>query len=209
MTLMFGLIVSLGVLISLFRAQIHVQSGGADIMLSEQELVQMEEIVQTHQIERPPPPPRPPVPVEVPDDTQLEEEILDLDVSLDLNETLTMLPPPPELPEEAEVLPEPEIFVVVEEMPQVIGGDRKVYEYLEYPELARQAGMEGLVVVQIVVNEDGIPGSPTILRSAGEVLNKAAQDAVLQLRFTPGKQRGRPVRVRLSIPIRFQLRDAR
>ena len=208
-TLMLGLVVSLGTLTFLFRADVKISTETAGLTLADQELVQMEEILQTQQIERPPPPPRPPVPVEVPDDTILEDEVLDLDVSLDLNEALTNIPPPPRPPEDSDVLPEPEIFVVVEQMPEIIGGNRKVYEYLEYPELARQAGMEGLVIVQIVVDEQGLPGTATIARSAGDVLDQAARNAVLQLRFIPGKQRGRAVKVRLSIPIRFQLRDTR
>jgi protein TonB len=209
-TLMLGLILSLGIVILAFRADIQADSDEFNLSLSEQEVVLMEEIQQTEQVERPPPPPRPPVPVEVPDDTILEDEALDLDVTLDMDGAVTDLPPPPPPPvEQVEELPEPEIFVAVEQMPEIIGGDNKVYEYLEYPELARQAGMQGLVIVAIVVDELGIPNSPTIARSAGEVLDRAARDAVLKLRFIPGRQRGRAVKVRMSVPIRFELRFVR
>jgi protein TonB len=209
-TLMFGLALSLSIMIGLFRSDLRGQTDELQIQLSNQEVVQMEEILQTEQIERPPPPPRPPVPVEVPDDTILEDEDLDLDATLDLNDAVADLPlPPPPPVEKVETEPEPEIFLAVEQMPRVIGGDGKVYEYLVYPELARQAGMQGLVIVEIVVDETGVPSNPSITRSAGRVLDDAASEAVMKLRFVPGRQRGRAVKVRMSIPIRFELRFAR
>lgn len=173
----------------------------------------MEEIAQTQQVDRPPPPPRPPVPVEVPNDEILNDVDLDLDASLDLMDPVSTLPPPPPAPAQAEDRaiveePEPEIFVVVEQMPEIIGGPQKVYEYLEYPPIARQAGMEGLVVIQVIVDPQGIPRDPVVVRSAGEVLDRAAGNAVMQLRFLPGKQRGRAVSVRMAIPIRFRLKDS-
>jgi len=202
-----GLVLSLLVLTALMRMPIQPKSEGFAVTLDHQEVVKMEEIEQTEQLAKPPPPPRPPVPVEVPDDVVLDDNMdLNLDASLDINDAVTTLPPPPpeEQAEESEV--EPEIFVVVESMPEVIGGIEKVYEYLEYPSIARQAGMEGMVVIRIVVEPTGIPSHPEVARSAGDVLDQAALDAVMKLRFKPGRQRGQPVRVRMAIPIRFKLR---
>lgn len=211
MTTMFGLVVSLGIMIGLVRADFRQGTEGLDIQLAEQEVVQMEEILQTEQIERPPAPPRPQVPVAVPDELVLEDEALDFDASLDLDAVVTDLPPPPPQPvfEEPEEMIEDEVFVIVEEMPQIVGGNGRIYELLEYPEIARQAGVEGLVVVQVVIEPDGSPSNPEVARSGGEVLDKAAIDAVMQLRFVPGKQRGKAVRVKMALPIRFKLRDAK
>ncbi|WP_457652947.1 energy transducer TonB [Rhodocaloribacter sp.] len=205
----FGLIVALILLIALFRAPVRPKEEGFNIELATQEVVQMEEVTQTHQEVKPPPPPRPPVPVEVPNDVVLDDVELNLDATLDMNEALTELPPPPPPPKEEApaVEEEAEIFVVVEEMPEIIGGTAQIYKYLEYPDIARKAGLEGLVVVQIVVEPDGRPANPVVARSAGDVLDKAAVEAVMRLRFKPGKQRGVPVRVRMAIPIRFRLRD--
>jgi len=207
LSIMIGLVFSLSVTVSLFR--LNWQSGGStvDLLLTQQETVQMEEIKQTEQVKKPPPPPRPPVPVAVPDDTVLEDDLLDLDATLDLDEAIAELPPPPPPSVYDASADEAEIFVVVEQMPEIIGGPRKVYEYLRYPEIARQAGMEGLVVIQVVVVETGDPTSPVVARSAGEVLDQAAVDAVMRLKFVPGRQRGRAVKVKLAIPIRFRLRD--
>ena len=207
---MAGLVLSLSAMVVLVRMDLTPSSEGLDFVLVDQETVQMEEIVQTTQELKAPPPPRPPVPVEVPDDFVFEEEELDLDATLDLDAPLSDLPPPPPMPAtpEPETADETEIFVVVEQMPTIIGGAQKVYEYLEYPEIARQAGLEGLVVIQIVVTPEGRPAMPEVARSSGQVLDEAAVKAVMQLTFQPGMQRGRAVSVRMSIPIRFRLRDA-
>ena len=207
---MAGLVVSLGLMTTLVRLDLSADEGALDIRLVDQETVQMEEILQTQQELKAPPPPRPPVPVEVPDDFQFEEEELDLDATLDLDVVVTDLPPPPPTPVMAEPeVDEQEIFVVVEQMPTIVGGAQEVYKYLEYPEIARQAGLEGLVVVQVVVTPDGKPSLPVMARSGGQVLDEAAIKAVMQLSFEPGMQRGRPVRVRMAIPIRFRLREAK
>lgn len=213
LTLIASLAVALLLMVTAFRIQLRNDSSGLQITLDQQEVVSMEEIAQTQQVDRPPPPPRPPVPVEVPNDEILNDVDLDLDASLDLMDPVSTLPPPPPAPAQAEDRaiveePEPEIFVVVEQMPEIIGGPQKVYEYLEYPPIARQAGMEGLVVIQVIVDPQGIPRDPVVVRSAGEVLDRAAGNAVMQLRFLPGKQRGRAVSVRMAIPIRFRLKDS-
>jgi protein TonB len=203
-----GLVVSLGVLVWLIRAPIYPSDEVFEVTLSEQEVVEMEEVQQTKQMMKPPPPPRPPVPVEVADDAIIDDEELNLDVTLDMDEAAAYIPPPPPEPEEATPVEDvSEIFVVVEEMPEIIGGHSKIYEYLEYPTIARQAQMEGLVIVQVVVEPDGTGSNPIIAKSAGKVLDEAAIEAVKQLSYKPGRQRGRAVRVKLAIPIRFMLKD--
>lgn len=210
LTLQSGFVTALLVLIGLFHMSFE-GSDGFDVVVAEQEIVEMEEIRQTKQVEQPPPPPKPPVPVEVPNDEILEDDILDLDASLDLDEPSTFIPAPPPPREEAEEEEETEaeIFVVVEEMPEIIGGTARLHELVRYPELARQAGMEGLVVVKVVVEPDGSVSNPQVVRSAGDLLDGAAVEAVMKLEFKPGKQRGQPVRVSFAVPVRFRLREAR
>lgn len=205
-----GLILSLLLMISLFRAPLYQEEITFD-MPAVQETVQIEEIRQTRQEFRPPPPPRPPVPVEVPNDMILEDTDLNLDATLDIDETPAVLPPPPapvvpeieeELVEENE---EQEIFVVVEEMPELIGGMAAVYEHLVYPAMARHAGLEGLVVINIVIESDGTPSNFEVVRSPHAILSDAALEAARHVHFKPGKQRGKPVRVRYALPVRFRL----
>lgn len=198
-----GLVVSLLVLIAAFRADFR---GGDEfqIVLDEQEIVQMEEIKQTKQEIKPPPPPRPPVPVEVPNDEILEDIDLNLDASLDINEALSDLPPPPEAAAEEEE--EPEIFMIVEEMPDLIGGLQGLQRKIKYPEIAKKAGVEGKVFVQFVVDENGNVQDPVVTRGIGAGCDEEALKAVRQAKFTPGKQRGKPVRVKMSLPITFRLK---
>lgn len=177
----------------------------ATLDMDEQELVQMEEIVQTVQIERPPPPPRPPVPVAVPDDTLLDDDVeLDLDALLDLNDAVAALPPPPP-PAEEEVEAEPEIFTVVEHMPELVGGYGALMSDVRYPEDARRAGIDGTVVVQVIVGEDGKPLQPAVVRSVHPKLDEEAIRAIMEQQFKPGMQRSRPVKVRTNISVRFRL----
>ena len=198
-----GLIVTLGILIVAFRADWSNKSD-FEIVLPEQEQITMEEIQQTQQIEQPPPPPKPPVPVEVPNDEILEDDILNLDASLDLDAPAAALPPPPPPPEEEEE--EPEIFVIVEQMPEPIGGIAAIQADVKYPEIARKAGVEGRVFLQFVVNEQGNVEDVVVSRGIGAGCDEEAIRAVSVAKFTPGKQRGKPVKVRMSLPITFKLK---
>lgn len=197
-----GLVVALVILIGAFRVNFTPEND-FQVVQVEQEIVQMEEIQQTKQIEKPPPPPKPPVPVEVPDDEVLEDEDLDLDVSLELDEEIINLPPPPA---EEEVEEEPEIFMIVEDMPELIGGLGSIQSKIKYPEIAKKAGVEGRVFVQFVVNTDGSVVDPVVVRGIGAGCDEEAVRAVSQAKFKPGRQRGKPVPVKMSLPITFKLK---
>ena len=164
----------------------------------------MEEIQQTEQIEQPPPPPRPPVPVEVPNDEILEDDALDLDASLDLDAPAAALPPPPAPVEEEEE--EPEIFIIVEQMPELIGGPAAIGKEVKYPEIARKAGVEGRVFLQFTVNEQGNVQDVVVSRGIGAGCDEEAVRVVNLMKFTPGKQRGKAVKVRMSLPVTFKLK---
>lgn len=194
-----GLVITLGIMILLFKVEFKSESEMI-IQTVEQETVKMEEIEQTRQDVKPPPPPRPPVPVEVPNDEVIEEEILDLDAELDLDAPIDLPPPPPPAEEE-----EPDVFVVVEKRPEIKGGMKELYKYIQYPEIARKAGIEGRVILEFVVDERGKVSNIKVLRSVGGGLDEAAISAVQKVKFTPGMQRGRPVKVRYTLPVTFKL----
>ncbi|MGB1050066.1 MAG: energy transducer TonB [Rhodothermales bacterium] len=197
-----GMVLTLTVLIVAFRLDMSVNDS-FDVQLEEQEVVQMEEIQQTQQIEKPPPPPRPPVPVEVPNDEVLDDVELDLDVSLDLDEMVDLPPPPPPADDEPE---EPEIFVIVEQSPELIGGLAGLQKKIRYPEIAKKAGVEGRVYLQFVVDEQGNVHDPIVTRGIGAGCDEEAIRAILDAKFKPGKQRGKAVKVKMSLPITFKLR---
>ena len=146
---------------------------------------------------------RPPVPVEVPNDAIVDDDILDLGFELDLDGPLELPPPPAPMAGDDE--DEPEIFVVVERMPELIGGLAQLQSKIVYPEIARLAGIEGRVMVQFIIDEEGRVHNPVVVRGIGGGADEAAIEAVRQARFTPGMQRGQPVKVRYTLPITFRL----
>ncbi|MEX0778563.1 MAG: energy transducer TonB [Balneolales bacterium] len=196
-----GMILALLLLIALFRVNFNVE-GELDFTEREQDIVEMEDIVQTEQIDTPPPPPRPPVPVEVPNDEIIEDDMFDLDSDLDLDAPMD-LPPPPPPPEDEEE--EPEIFQVVEDMPEPVGGIQAIYNNLEYPDVARRAGIEGRVSVQFTVDANGNVSDATVLRGIGGGADEEAISAIMNTTWTPGRQRGRPVPVRFVYTVQFRL----
>jgi protein TonB len=75
-----------------------------------------------------------------------------------------------------------------------------------YPDMARTAGIEGQTVVEALVATDGSVSDARVLKSSGNAsLDQAAVDAAMRSRFSPAKQRDKPVRVWVSIPFRFTL----
>ncbi len=101
--------------------------------------------------------------------------------------------------------PVPDVFVSAEQMPAMIGGMSGFVERLVYPSDAQEAGTEGTVFLSIVVDESGAPTQVEVLRSPSPLLAEAAVKAMRESRFEPGRQRGEPVKVRLQLPIRFEL----
>ena len=112
-------------------------------------------------------------------------------------------PPPPPEPEDGW-----ELVCGSEIQPELIGGLGGLQDRLVYPEPARRDRVEGKVVVQFVVDEEGDVVDPVVIRSPSPLLDAAALAAVAGSRFTPGQQRGRPVKVRFAVPVTFRLRDA-
>lgn len=99
----------------------------------------------------------------------------------------------------------PTYFVAVEEMPEPIGGIKGIQEKILYPEIAKRAGVEGKVYILAFVDESGNVTKAQVLKGIGAGCDEAARDAVIQTKFKPGKQRGVPVKVQVSIPIIFKL----
>jgi protein TonB len=99
----------------------------------------------------------------------------------------------------------PTYFVAVEEMPEPIGGIQGIQSRIVYPEIAKRAGVDGRVYVLAFVDEHGNVTKAQLIKGLGAGLDEAALDAIRQTKFKPGKQRGKPVKVQVSIPIVFKL----
>ena len=213
-----GMILALGAVVAAFTIPTPA-SEAAVYSEGETEPIVFVEVPPTVEAPPPPPPPAPPPPVEVPDEVAVEDlvEAVVLDPDLEIAPppsppatpptppvVLDVAPPPPPPPPVVE--DEPDVFEVAEVQPTLIGGLADLQGRVEYPEFARRVGIEGQVVVQFVVDERGNVVDPVVLRSPNDLLSEAALKAVRESRFTPGQQRGRPVKVRFAVPVTFRLR---
>jgi len=167
------------------------------------------EIQQTSQ-ETPPPPPPPAVQeVEVLNVVEDNVETETIEVTTEETETEVVIAAPVEAPVEEEE--EEVVFVVVESMPEFPGGQQALFKYLsenvKYPVIAQENGIQGRVICQFVVNKDGSIVDVEVVRSGGDPsLDKEAVRVIKTMpKWKPGKQRGKPVRVKYTVPVNFKL----
>lgn len=208
-----------------FEDQVYIPEGALD-------MAEDIEIEPPRTAEPPPPPPPPPPPVieEVPEELIEEEDQPEfVDQSLD-KETEVKAPPPSAPPPPPPPPPPPkeeEIFVIAEDMPRFPGCENEsskkdkeacaqkkmlefIYANIKYPPIARENGIEGTAVVTFVVEKDGTVKAAKVVREIGagcgeealrvvELMNKTG------IKWIPGKQRGKPVRVQFNLPVKFKL----
>jgi len=91
------------------------------------------------------------------------------------------------------------------DMPELIGGLGSIASDLEYPVTAHAAGAEGRVVVAFTVTETGTVEEAEITSSVHPALDREALAAVRRARFVPAHRAGRPLRVRMELPVTFEL----
>ncbi len=92
-------------------------------------------------------------------------------------------------------------------MPQPIGGLQAIYKNISYPDIAKKAGIEGKVYLLIYINENGGVDNVKVIKSLGAGCDEAAINGVKAVKFTPGKDKGVPVKVKLSLAITFKLQQ--
>ncbi len=179
------------------------------------EVVLEEEIIPITQETPPPPPAAPKIPILsdqidiVDDEIELEDDMfmnLEDDASLGV-EIMDYVEVEEEVVEE-EAIP----FQLVEEKPSFQGGDANqfskwVNQRLQYPEIAKENGVQGRVTLQFTVEKDGSVTKVKVLRGVDPSLDKEAVRVVSQSpKWKPGKQRDRAVPVTYTFPVIFQLR---
>ena len=109
-------------------------------------------------------------------------------------------------PKEIQIVDEePVYFVAVEEMPEPLGGISGIQKRIVYPEIAKRAGVEGKVLVLAFVDESGNVTKAEVIKGIGLGCDEAAINAIVQTKFKPGIQRGKPVKVQVTIPVTFKL----
>jgi protein TonB len=112
-----------------------------------------------------------------------------------------------------EVEPEPEeeeIFMVVEDQPEFPGGTAALLDYLrkniKYPAICRENNIQGRVLVTFIVNKDGAIVEPEVVKSVHPQLDREALRVISTMpNWKPGSQRGKPVRVKYTVPVNFRL----
>ena len=101
-----------------------------------------------------------------------------------------------------------DVFATVEQMPEFPGGEQALRKWISaninYPDIAKEKGIQGKVYICFVVEKDGSVGRAKIARSVDPVLDKEALRVVNTLpKWNPGKQKGQPVAVFYTVPINF------
>ena len=167
--------------------------------------------------ETPPPPPeqiKEPVMTEelqiVENDVKVETDFISTD---DSDQKIEIKPYVEAKTVEEEVEVEEEIpFAIVEDKPMFQGKDANeftnwVYNNIEYPEIAKENGIQGRVTVQFTIDKDGSVKDVKVLRGVDSSLDKEAVRVIQKSpKWSPGKQRNKPVKVKYTFPIIFQLR---
>lgn len=102
------------------------------------------------------------------------------------------------------------IYFVVEDLPEFPGGTQALADYLrdniKYPELCRKDSIQGRVIISFVVEKDGSINSAEVVKSVHEQLDAEALRVISAMpRWNPGKQRGKTVRVKYTLPVNFRL----
>ncbi len=209
-----GLTLALAILLFAFEWKSSSEEVGQFQSVADEQIE--EEIIPiTQQMLKPPPPP-PPAPKLtdlidiVEDDTQIDDDLQIQDAEDD-SENVDA----PSLDDFGDDWGddsgESEVFVVVENMPSFPGGNvqKWISKNVKYPVLAMENGIQGKVFVQFVIERDGSITDVKVVRGVDSSLDKEAIRVVKAMpKWTPGKQRGKAVRVSFTLPINFQLSNS-
>ena len=203
-----GFIVALSLIYIAFewtKKEVSIYEDVSSEVLIEDEI----EIVQTAEALPPPPPPEVPEVIEVlnvvEDDVETAEIVIDTEDGKNKQVVIQAPVQVAVVEEESEV-----VFMVVESMPSFPGGDAALFKYLsdniKYPVIAQESGIQGRVICQFVVNRDGSIVDIEVVRSVDKSLDAEAVRVISKMpKWTPGKQRGKTVRVKYTLPVNFRL----
>lgn len=204
-----GLVISLLLAISAFSYRVYDDTSVKDLGAKDAVQEEILEVPPTEQLPPPPPKIQQPQIIEVPDEKNIEEEIeINMDTEVTEETKVEEIKIQPQVEEEKEDVNQ--IFLVVEETAAPQGGMPAFYDFvakkLKYPAQARRMGIEGKVFVEFVIERDGSITDVKAIKGIGAGCDEEAV-RVLQSapKWKPGKQRGKPVRQRMVLPIAFKL----
>lgn len=202
-----GFVITMAIVLFAFEKKSYDDANLVDLGQVQDDFEDILEIPPTQQ--PPPPPPKVQLPeiVEIPDEEEIEEEIeVDLDIEITeetVIEDIIIEEAPPE--EEVE-----EVFQIVENPAEFPGGIGEFYKFVQknmsYPAQARRMGIEGRVYVEFIVDKDGSITNVSSVRGIGAGCDEEAVRVVqMSPKWSPPRQRGRPVKQKMIIPITFKL----
>lgn len=202
-----GLVFALAAVLFAFEWK-RTDGGGDDMNLLQVTDIPEEMVEITRQEE-----PEPPKPEKTTTELEIVEDDVEVDDDLDINAEDDMDTEVGDFIAQDDVeveIVEAEIFTIVEEQPGFPGGEEALFEYLQknisYPQMAKESNIQGTVFVTFVVEPDGSISNTKVLRGIGGGCDVEAIRVVKKMpRWTPGKQRGKPVRVQFNLPIKFVL----
>lgn len=207
-----GLVVSLSIILVAFEWTKGADKGNDESVVTE---IQVEdELMQITRRDEPKPEPKPEQPKVaevldiVDDNVQIEDEFdFDMEATENTEYDFTSM-----IGDDSENIEEEEVFYIVEDMPTFNGGDpatefrKYIAQNLQYPEIAAENGVSGRVIVQFAVDKTGKVVNAVVVRSVDPALDKEAIRVVMSSpKWTPGKQRGKAVKVLFTFPINFVL----
>ena len=206
-----GLIISLGLTYTAFEWKFYDDDGAINMtQISEDSFEEMVEIPPTEQ----PPPPPPKLQnvtiIEIEDVSEIEDQLeISFDIEMTEGMTIESLPEVVDVEEVEEEVTD-EIFLIVEEKPLPEGGMSSFYSYvnsnLKYPSQARRMRIQGRVFIQFVIEKNGSISQVEVIRGIDSSCNQEAVRVISNApAWLPGKQRGKPVRVKMVLPISFKL----
>lgn len=211
-----GLVIALGLTLLAFNWSTSEKSVST-IEADQQQVIEEESIPITN--DTPPPPPETSVAEPamsdiidiVDDDIKVDTKIIinedDKNQGVEIKEYVQAAEIAEEVVEE-EVIP----FAIVEDKPMFQGKEANeftkwVYNNIVYPEIAKENGVQGRVTLQFEIGKDGSVSNVKVLRGVDSSLDKEAVRVVSNSpKWTPGKQRGKAVKVKYNFPVTFQLK---
>ncbi|MGB1295579.1 MAG: energy transducer TonB [Flavobacteriales bacterium] len=216
-----GLVVAIGASILIINWKTYDKSSVADLGDLVIEEIDEEEVTVTKEKRTPPPPPPPPPPpvvVVVEDNVEIKDEAVFEDVETDEEEEIEII-------EEVEEEESDEVFnfAVVEDKPVFPGCEKvskaerstcfqqklllHIKNKFNYPTIAREMGIQEKIFVSFEYGKDGKVKNAKVVRGENPDLKKEALRLVKSLpKVTPAKQRGKPVSINYTIPIRFKIK---
>jgi periplasmic protein TonB len=203
-----GLVSALSLVIFAFTYKTHDDIVVSDLSNNQSQVEELIDVPITEQLPPPPPKIEQPAIVEVKNDEKIEDQI-EIDMDTETTSSETTQDAVPQVAVEVEEEDPNTLFTIVEESAFPTGGINAFNEFISrnivYPPQARRMAIEGKVFVEFVVEKDGSITNIRTLKGIGAGCDEEAVRVIgIAPKWNPGKQRGRPVRQKMVLPIQFK-----